>query len=137
MTLKRILHVDDEPDIREIAETTLKALGGFEVLALSSGKEALELVEGFAPDLIIIDVMMPEMDGPTTLAELRKIPASKNTPVIFMTAKVQSHEVDPLLELGAAGVIPKPFDPMLLCDQIHNICNNIANSSKKNHKELD
>lgn len=120
-SLQRILYVEDEPDIQEVAQMTLEAIGDFTVEACSSGQEALDKAPGFSPDLILLDVMMPGMDGPTTLQELRKLPATATTPAIFMTAKVQSHEVDQYLELGAAGVIDKPFDPTTLCDEIRNI----------------
>lgn len=118
---QRILHVDDEPDIREIAVVTLTALGGFTVETCGSGPAAIEKATSFAPDLILLDVMMPGMDGPATLEILRKSSETAGIPVIFMTAKVQSHEVRHYIELGAAGVITKPFDPMTLCDQIREI----------------
>lgn len=119
--LKRILHVEDEPDIRNVAALTLEALGGYTVESCASGSEALKRFEEFAPDLILIDVMMPGMDGPTTLKELRKLPAAAAIPVIFMTAKVQSHELDEYISMGAVGVITKPFDPMTLCGQIEEL----------------
>jgi len=120
-SLQRILHVDDEPDIQEVAKMTLELVGGFIVESCGSGQEALDKAPGFAPDLILLDVMMPGMDGPTTFAELRKLPELANTPVIFMTAKVQAHEIGQYLELGALGVITKPFDPMTLGDQIKDL----------------
>jgi len=120
-TLKRILHIDDDDDIQEVARLTLEAIGGFTVETCSSGQEALDRAAGFAPDLILLDVMMPQMDGPTTYAKLRTQPAIAKVPVIFMTAKVQSHETQQYLDLGAVGVITKPFDPMALSDQIRAI----------------
>jgi two-component system OmpR family response regulator len=116
--MERILHVEDEPDIREIARISLQEVGGFEVEQASSGQEALRMAPEFVPDLILLDVMMPGMDGPTTFQALRKLPATARVPVIFMTAKVQSHEVERYKALGALGVIPKPFDPMTLADQV-------------------
>ncbi len=113
--------VEDEPDIQTIAKLALEALGGFIIRVCGSGKDALEIAPAFAPDLILLDVMMPEMDGPTTLRALRALPAVAYTPVIFLTAKVQSHEVAQYRALGAAGVIPKPFDPMTLADSIRKI----------------
>jgi len=89
-------------------------VGGFTVEICSGAEEALAKVVEFAPDLILLDVMMPLMDGPTTLSELRKLPAVASLPVIFMTAKVQSHEVDYYKQIGAIDVISKPFDPMSL-----------------------
>ncbi len=123
-SLQRILYVEDEPDIQEVALMTLEVIGGFTVEACSSGHEAIDKASGFAPDLILLDVMMPGMDGPTTLQELRKRAETTKTPVIFMTAKVQSHEINQYLELGAVGVITKPFDPVTLCDQIKELWSN-------------
>jgi two-component system OmpR family response regulator len=119
--LEKILHVDDDGDIQEVARLTLEAIGGFTVETCSSGQEALDRAPGFAPDLILLDVMMPRMDGPTTYSKLRAQPAMAKVPVIFMTAKVQSHETQQYLDLGAVGVITKPFDPMALSDQIRSI----------------
>ena len=130
-SLQRILHVDDEPNIREIAVVILEDIGGFTVETCGSGREALDKVPSFAPDLILLDVMMPGMDGPTTLRELRKLPQTAQIPVIFMTAKVQAHEIDQYFELGAIGVVTKPFDPMTLCDQIREIWQRQAQSPKR------
>ena len=120
-TLTRILYVEDEPDIQAVAQLALEAVGGFTVAICSAGQEALEKAPGFNPDLILLDVMMPGMDGPTTLGKLREIKALANTPVIFMTAKVQAHEVAQYKALGALDVIAKPFDPMRLSDDIRAI----------------
>jgi two-component system OmpR family response regulator len=119
--LRRILFVEDDPDIQTVAKMALEALGGFIVLACSSGAEALAEVDGFAPDLVLLDVMMPGMDGPTTLIALRALPAAQAVPVIFMTAKVQAQEVSRYRSLGAEGVIAKPFDPMALSDRVRSI----------------
>ena len=116
--LNRILYVEDEPDIRAVAEVALAAVGGFTLKMCSSGEEALQVAEAFAPDLILSDVMMPGMDGPATLAALRQLPALANTPAMFMTAKVQPQEVEQLRALGAIEVIAKPFDPMTLAERI-------------------
>ena len=116
--LKKILYVEDEPDIQMIARVALENVGGFELLVCSSGAEAVEKAAAFAPDMFLLDVMMPGMDGPTTLAELRKIPQLENTPVMFMTAKVQPQEVEFLKSLNVAEVIAKPFDPMGLANNI-------------------
>ena len=112
--LKRILMVDDEADIRTIAHLSLTAVGGFTVEQCSSGPEALQKAEAFVPDLILLDVMMPGMDGPSTLKGLREIPALAQTPVVFMTAKVQPQEIAQLKACGAVDVLAKPFDPMAL-----------------------
>lgn len=116
--LNRILYVEDDPDIQMVARLALGMVGGFTVEICSSGQEALTKVEAFAPDLILLDVMMPVMDGPTTLLELRKLPSAADLPVIFMTAKVQTHEVNSYREIGAVDVISKPFDPMSLASTL-------------------
>lgn len=116
--LDRILYVEDEKDIQAVAQIALEAVGGFTLKICNDGEQALNVAEHFAPDLLLLDVMMPNLDGPATLAELRKITALASTPVIFMTAKVQSHEVEELINLGAVAVIAKPFDPMTLSNQI-------------------
>ncbi|MCF6216005.1 MAG: response regulator [Emcibacter sp.] len=119
--LKRILYVEDEADIRAVAEIALEAVGGFELKACRSGQEALTEVTDFGPDLLLLDVMMPGMDGPTTLEALWKLPELSETPAIFMTAKVQPEEVIALKKAGVLDVITKPFDPMGLADQIRTI----------------
>ncbi|GMR16425.1 MAG: response regulator [Gammaproteobacteria bacterium] len=116
--LKKILYVEDEPDIQMIARVALENVGGFELLVCSSGAEAVEKAANFNPDLLLLDVMMPGMDGPSTLQELRKIPQLAKTPVMFMTAKVQPQEVEFLKSLNVADVIAKPFDPMGLANNI-------------------
>lgn len=120
-TLARILYVEDEPDIRMVAQMALEAVGGFTVIACSSGSEALAAAPTAQADLLLLDVMMPGMDGPSTLKALRALPATAGTPVIFMTAKVQAAEVAQYRELGAIDVIHKPFDPMELSAQISRI----------------
>lgn len=117
-TLQRILYVEDEPDIQAVARMALEAVGGFTLQVCSSGEEALQTAVEFAPDLLLLDVMMPGMDGPTTLQELRNLPELANTPAVFMTAKVQPQEIEQFKSFGALDVIPKPFDPMTLSDQI-------------------
>ncbi|MFZ6748575.1 response regulator [Undibacterium sp. Ren11W] len=118
-TLTHILYVEDDLDIQAVAQIALEVVGGLSLKTCSSGAEALASANaGFVPDLLLLDVMMPNMDGPTTLLELRKLPATANTPVIFMTAKVQSTELDFYISLGAIGVIAKPFDPMELSSQV-------------------
>ncbi len=119
--LKRILYVEDEPDIRTVAQMALEAVGGFEVLAYGSGREAVAAAPTAAADLILLDVMMPGMDGPSTLAALRALPATATTPAIFMTAKVQASEIEHYRSLGALDVIAKPFDPMSVSEEIARI----------------
>lgn len=120
-TLEKILYVEDDLDIQAVAEMSLSDVGGFTVKICSSGQEALETAPVFLPGLILLDVMMPGMDGPTTLKALREMPEFENTPIVFMTAKVMGAEVEQYKEMGAVGVIPKPFDPMTLPDQIREI----------------
>ncbi|MBL1143285.1 MAG: response regulator [Proteobacteria bacterium] len=114
----KILYVEDEEDIRTVARISLETVGGFIVKICASGKEALQVVEDFKPDLILLDVMMPDMDGPATLLEIRKIASLKNVPAAFMTAKVQANEIEHFYSLGAVDVIPKPFDPMTLAERV-------------------
>ena len=116
--LQKILLVEDEDDIRSIAKLALEKIGHFTVGYCSSGKEALQVAEGFAPDLMLLDMMMPGMDGIQTFHALKQIPALKDVPVVFMTAKVQKHEVDQYLKLGAIGVIPKPFNAITLASEL-------------------
>lgn len=98
--LERVLYVEDDPDIQTVAQLALEVVGGLTVKVCSSGEQALAEAEAFAPDMILLDVMMPGMDGPSTLAALRQRPALANVPVAFMTAKVQPHEVEQLIALG-------------------------------------
>ncbi len=119
--LQRILYVEDEPDIQAIATMALEMVGGFTVKVCSSGEEALADAENFSPDMILLDVMMPGMDGPATLKALREKPALCELPVAFMTAKIQPQEVDYYKSLGALDAIAKPFDPMTLADQVRAI----------------
>lgn len=119
--LTRILMVEDDPDIQAVARLALEALGGFTVEMCGGGQEALQKAPVFAPDLILLDVMMPDMDGPTTLARLHELPAFRSTPVVFMTARVQQDEVERYKSMGAIDVIPKPFDPMSLADTVKTI----------------
>lgn len=119
--LERIMHIEDDLAIQEVTRIALEIVGGFTILSCSSGAQGLTEIGHFAPQLILLDVMMPGMDGPETLARLRQLPGSKATPVIFMTAKAQTHEIETYRALGAADVIIKPFDPMTLADQINAI----------------
>lgn len=119
--LRTILYVEDEPDIRTVAQLALETVGGFTLKVCGNGEEALQAGPTFKPDLLLLDVMMPGMDGPTTLAALRKDPSTKDTPVIFMTAKVQPSEIQNYRDLGALDVIAKPFDPMTLAEQVRSI----------------
>ena len=121
MALEKIMYAEDEPDIQAVAKVALEMLGGFKVRLCGNGQEALAAVREFAPDLILLDVMMPGMDGPSTLERLRADPATAGIPVIFLTAKVQPAEVVHYQSLGALNVIAKPFDPMTLAAQVRQI----------------
>jgi len=115
---KRILIVDDEDDIREVATMSLEVIGGYEVRTASSGAEALELAAADPPDAILLDVMMPGMDGPTTFRRLQEAEGTAAIPVVLLTAKVQSADRRIFEDLGVAAVLTKPFDPMQLAAQL-------------------
>jgi two-component system OmpR family response regulator len=122
--LQHVLCVDDEADILEVAEMSLATVGDFTVTCLHSGAEAVAKAETIAPDIILLDVMMPEMDGTATLKALQQNPALASVPVVFMTARVQTADVTRYLQQGAIGVIAKPFDPMLLSAQLTELWEN-------------
>ncbi|MGO1234042.1 MAG: response regulator [Marinobacter sp.] len=119
--INRVLYVEDDPDIRAVAELALVDVGGFEALLCESGQQALERIDDFNPDLVLLDVMMPGMDGPQTLRALQDRPSGLPAPAVFMTARLQPAEVEEYRAMGAIGVIPKPFDPMTLGDQIRDL----------------
>ena len=124
--LKRILYVEDESDIRTVTAMALEAVGGFAVICCSSGAEALAKAPDANAELILLDVMMPGMDGLATLSALRGLPQTADTPVIFMTAKVQASEIQNYMRLGVTDVIAKPFDPMTVSAQIGEIWQRVA-----------
>jgi len=116
------LLVDDDDSIREIAQLSLERVGDWEVVAVASGREAVEVAAAHGPfSLVLLDVMMPGLDGPTTMARLREGPLPAEVPVVFLTAKLQPADRERLRELGAAGVIAKPFDPMALAAELDEI----------------
>ncbi len=119
--LQQILYVDDEADIREVAQLALELIGGYTVRIYESGEEALAGLADFTPDLILLDVMMPRMDGPQTFRALRKQPHLARVPVVFFTAKAQANELADLMALGAAAVLAKPFDPMTIAQTLKGI----------------
>jgi two-component system OmpR family response regulator len=119
--LKRILLVEDDPDIQTITSLALGTFGGYDVLVCASAAEALDAAAAFAPDLILLDVMMPGMDGIEALKALRQVPQTAETPVVFLTARVQPSDVARYQELGSLGLIRKPFEPMALVDTIGQI----------------
>ncbi len=120
-TLNKILYAEDEADIREIATLALETIGLFKVTTCSSGSQVIDLALDFKPQLILLDVMMPDMDGPSTLNALKKHATLNQIPVIFLTAKILPDEIQRFKSLGAIDVINKPFDPVTLADQIKHI----------------
>lgn len=118
---KRVLVVDDEDDIREVAATTLEVIGGFEVTTAAGGEEALAKARELKPDAIVLDVMMPTMDGPTTLGHLQADEVTSSIPVVFLTAKVQAGDRARFAGLGVTGFIAKPFDPMTLSAELREV----------------
>lgn len=116
----RILIIDDEDDIREVAAMSLETVAGWEVMVANSGAQGLTRAATYKPDAILLDVMMPGMDGPTTFRELRKNPATAKIPVLFLTAKVQATDRRRFADLGIHAVLVKPFDPLTLPTQISN-----------------
>jgi CheY-like chemotaxis protein len=114
----QILHVDDEADIREVVELSLGLDPGFVVRSCASGEDALAAAADWPPDMILCDVTMPKMDGPQTLVRLRENPQTAHIPVVFMTARARSHELEHFKSLGATGIIGKPFDPMTLATSV-------------------
>ena len=115
---KTVLIVDDDDDIREVGQLALEIGSDWTVLAASSGAEALEMAATANPDAILLDVMMPGMDGPTTLTALRADPATCHIPIVFLTAKVRDSDREQLMTLGAVSVLSKPFDPLALTEQV-------------------
>lgn len=114
----RLLYVDDEADIREVVEIALEDEPDLELRLCASCAAAVELAKTWRPDLLLLDVMMPGLDGPATFAQLRALPGMASVAAVFVTAKVQPSEIDQLKALGAIGVIAKPFDPMCLAEHI-------------------
>ncbi len=121
MAARRILVIDDEEDIREVAKASLEIVGGWEVLTAPSGSDGIATAESERPDAILLDVMMPDMDGPTTYQRLRGDSTTRDIPVIFLTAKVQSADRRHLSGLGAASMIAKPFDPLGLAGEVARV----------------
>ena len=122
-SLQRVLLVEDDLDIQTIGRLALETVGGFTLETCGSGQECLQLTPTFKPDLILLDVMMPGMDGPTTLKALKADPQLAHIPVVFMTTKVQTHEVESYKSMGAIDVIAKPFDPMTLAAHVQSLWN--------------
>jgi CheY-like chemotaxis protein len=118
---KRILVIDDEHDIREVARVSLELVGGCQTLLAATGREGLAKATAERPDAILLDVMMPDMDGPTTFQQLQRDSATRDIPVILLTAKVQAADRNRFAGLGVAGVIAKPFDPMSLAAEVADL----------------
>lgn len=117
----KLLLVDDDEDIRTVASFCLRKIGGFEVVLADSAAECLRKAPVEKPDVVLLDVMMPGVDGVEALSQLRANPDTRSIPVIFLTAKVQRHEIEHYLSLGAEGVLQKPFDPMRLPQQVRDL----------------
>lgn len=117
----KVLIIDDEDDIREVAALSLESVAGWEVVTANSGAQGLARAAEHMPEVILLDVMMPGMDGPTTFRELRKNPATAKIPVLLLTAKVQSSDQRRFADLGVEAVLFKPFDPLTLSDQIAGV----------------
>ncbi len=128
MSHKHILLVDDEDDIREVAGVSLEAVGGWRVSSASSGSEGLAMALAERPDAILLDVMMPGIDGPTTFGRLQADPATREIPVILLTAKAQGADLRHFEELGVAGVLTKPFDPVSLPERVAEV---LAGAAKR------
>ncbi|NOY25545.1 MAG: response regulator [Oligoflexia bacterium] len=125
----RVLHVDDDESIREVVAMVLKTMGGFDVASVASGAAALDVAVDWHPDLVLLDVMMPGMDGPQTLAALRGDPRTQAIPVIFLTAKVLRRDLDKLTGLGAAGIIEKPFGAQQLVRALRRALRHVEDST--------
>ena len=119
--MHRVLIIDDEDDIREVAALSLEATAGWTILTASCGREGIETAAREKPDAILMDVMMPEMDGPTTFKHLQANPATSAIPVVLLTAKVQGVDQRRFAGLGLAGILFKPFDPLTLAEQISEV----------------
>ncbi|WP_295876861.1 response regulator [uncultured Zhongshania sp.] len=128
--LSRLMYVEDEPDIRVVANIALTQVAGFTVATPNNGAEALKQISGFIPQLILLDVMMPGMDGPQLLERIRELSDFVETPIVFITAKAQVEEIQKLKSMGAVAVITKPFNPMTLGEEIRTIWRNYYESKR-------
>ena len=125
--LKKILYAEDEPDVQTVVEAVIQAMSDYQIKICGNGRKLLDCIDEYQPDLVLLDVMMPEMDGPTTLKFLQADEKTKDIPVVFMTAKAQIHEIKTFQEASIAGIITKPFDPMTLCSEIQGIWEKVNN----------
>jgi CheY-like chemotaxis protein len=128
MNIEKVLLVDDDKNIRLIAQIGLEDTPDWIVTTAESGAEAIAKATADPPDLILLDMMMPDMDGKSTLVKLRANASTSHIPIIFMTAKVQTQELESYLALGAAGVISKPFDPITLSADIKRVLSSLPDS---------
>lgn len=119
--LERILYAEDEDDIRQLVEMALVKLAGLTVKSCSNGREVLDCLQDFKPQLVLLDAIMPTLDGPDTLRALRDNPECATLPVVFMTAKARQEDLQYFIDLGASAVITKPFDPLSLSDRLQEI----------------
>jgi two-component system, OmpR family, alkaline phosphatase synthesis response regulator PhoP len=119
--IQRILIIDDEPDIREATQVCLEMAKGWEVFTAGLGREGIAIAISEQPDVVLLDVMMPDVDGLATFAEMRSRPEAQHIPVILLTAKAQSADRHRFTQFQIAGIITKPYDPMTLADQIMEI----------------
>ncbi len=133
----RILVIDDDRDVLRIVCVVLESLGGFKAEACNTAGGAVDAALRFEPDLILLDVMMPEMDGPAVLKALRAEPRTETIPVIFMTAKIMPNEANRYQSLGVAGIIAKPFNARPLIDRIHAIWQEYSNGNSSTSNSID
>tara|TARA_B100000678_G_scaffold64418_1_gene52523 strand:- start:7686 stop:8096 length:411 start_codon:yes stop_codon:yes gene_type:complete len=119
--LNKVLYLEDDPHISEVAMIAMRDIGGLNVIHCETGADAISQIESFQPDLLLFDVMLPDMDGPQTLDKIRNLSGFEMTPVIFMTAKAQVQEQKRYVDLGALTVIVKPFDALMLADQLRSV----------------
>jgi len=127
--------VEDDPHLLMITRIGLERVGGFEVKTCGSGKEAISSVSDFLPDMILLDVIMPGMDGIATLKGLRQIPEAGSVPIVFMTARAQKAEIETYLALGVAGVISKPFDPVIISETLLDLWRQRQPAPKRKHRK--
>ncbi|MFP3712395.1 response regulator [Puerhibacterium sp. TATVAM-FAB25] len=118
---RHVVVIDDDPSIREVAALALSAVGGHQVSTAGDGAEGMELARRVQPDAILLDVMMPVLDGPTVLGRMRAVEALRDVPVVFLTAKVGAQDISRLDGLGAVAVFTKPFDPLMLPQQLADV----------------
>ncbi len=133
----RVLYAEDDPGIQAVAKVALGQLGGYDLLICNSGEELLEAFADFAPDLVLLDFMMPGMDGLQTLQQLQRRPDARHTPVIFITARGQAADVNQIMQAGALGIIQKPFDPMTLGSRINKLWKQHQASQQQSQQVFD